>query len=51
MKQAQGPVGNMQATLYAQIRTLTADVKSRYGDVEISFHSLLYPWLLDMHSG
>ena len=26
----------MQATLYAQIRTLIADVKSRYEDVEIS---------------
>ena len=45
-KQAQGSVGNMQATLYAQIRTLIADVKSRYEDVEISVQSPLYPWLL-----
>ena len=36
----------MQATLYAQIRTLIADVKSRYEDVEISVQSPLYPWLL-----
>ena len=42
-KQAQGSKGNMQATLYAQVRTVIADVKSRYGDVEISVHS---PWLL-----
>ena len=45
-KQAQGSVGNMQATLYTQIRTLLTDVKSRYDDVEISVHSSLYPWLL-----
>ena len=42
-KQAQGSVGNMQATLYAQIRTLIANVKSRYKDVEISVHNPLYP--------
>jgi hypothetical protein len=45
-KQAQGSVGNMQATLYAQIRTLLTDVKSMCDGVEISVHSSLYPWLL-----
>ena len=45
-KQAQESVGNMQATLYAQIRTLLTDVKSRCDDVEISVHSSLYPWRL-----
>ena len=45
-KQAQGSVGNMQAALHAQIRTLIADVQSRYGDVETSVHSPLYPWTL-----
>ena len=45
-KQAQGSVGNMQATLYAQIRTLTTDLKARYVDFGISVHDSLYPWIV-----
>ena len=36
----------MQATLYAQIRTLTTDLKARYVDFEISVHDSLYPWIV-----
>ena len=43
---SQGSVGNMQATLYAQIRTLTTDLKARYVDFEISVHDSLYPWIV-----
>ena len=41
------PVGWKQATLYAQIRTLTTELKARYVDFEIiSVHDSLYPWIV-----
>ena len=44
-KQAQGSVGNMQATLYGQIRTLKLHVKEKY-DLDIPCNSTLFPWLV-----
>jgi hypothetical protein len=42
-KQAQGSVGNLQSTLYGQIRTLVLHVKDTY-DLELPCNSTLYPW-------
>ena len=44
-KQAQGSIGNAQATLYAQARALKIDLKSRH-KVELSVHDPLYAWLI-----
>ena len=42
-KQAQGAVGNLQSTLYGQIRTLVLHVKDTY-DLELPCNSTLFPW-------
>ena len=44
-KQAQGTVGNMQATLYGQIKALRLEIEKRYG-VELSVHSALFTWVV-----
>ena len=44
-KQAQGTVGNMQATLYGQIKALRLEILERY-DVDLSVHSALFTWLV-----
>ena len=44
-KQAQGSVGNMQATLYGQIKALRLELLKRY-NVELSVHSALFTWLV-----
>ena len=44
-KQAQGSVGNMQATLYGQIKALRLEFLTRY-NVELSVHSALFTWLV-----
>ena len=44
-KEAQGSIGNAQATLYAQARALKLDLKSRY-KVELSVHDPLCTWLI-----
>ena len=44
-KQAQGSVGNMQATLYGQIKALRLELLMRY-NVELSVHSALFTWLV-----
>ena len=44
-KQAQGTVGNMQATLYGQIKALRLEIHERY-DVDLSVHSALLTWLV-----
>ena len=44
-KQAQGSVGNMQATLYGQIKALRLEMLTRY-NVELSVHSALFTWLV-----
>ena len=44
-KQAQGSVGNMQATLYGQIKALRLELLNRY-NVELSVHSALFTWLV-----
>ena len=44
-KQAQGTVGNMQATLYGQIKALRREILERY-DVDLSVHSALFTWLV-----
>ena len=44
-KQAQGSVGNMQATLYGQIKALRLELLHRY-NVELSVHSALFTWLV-----
>ena len=44
-KQAQGTVGNMQATLYGQIKALRLEILARY-DVDLSVHSALFTWLV-----
>ena len=44
-KQAQGSVGNMQATLYGQIKALRLELLTRY-NVELSVHSALFTWLV-----
>ena len=44
-KQAQGSVGNMQATLYGQIKALRLEILGRY-DVDLSVHSALFTWLV-----
>ena len=44
-KQAQGAVGNMQATLYGQIKALRLEILERY-DVDLSVHSALNTWLV-----
>ena len=43
-KQAQGTVGNMQATLYGQIKALRLEIEKRY--VELSVHSALFTWVV-----
>eukprot|EP00439_Symbiodinium_sp_Y106_P043798 s1674_g5.t1 len=45
-KQAQGSVGNMQATLYGQIKALRLEILERYDDVDRSVHSALFTWLV-----
>ena len=45
LKQAQGTVGNMQATLYGQIKALRLEIHERY-DVDLSVHSALLTWLV-----
>ena len=45
LKQAQGTVGNMQATLYGQIKALRLEILERY-DVDLSVHSALFTWLV-----
>ena len=42
-KQAQGGVGNLQATLYGQIRTLVIHVQDTYG-LKIPVNSVVFPW-------
>ena len=44
-KQAQGSVGDMQATLYGQIKALRLEILERYG-VDLSVHSALFTWLV-----
>ena len=44
-KQAQGAVGNLQATLYAQVRTWNLDLEQRY-QITLSVTSPLYPWVV-----
>ena len=44
-KQAQGSVGNMQATLYGQIKALRLELLKRC-NVELSVHSALFTWLV-----
>ena len=44
-KQAQGTVGNMQPTLYGQIKALRLEILERY-DVGLSVHSALFTWLV-----
>ena len=44
-KQAQGTVGNMQATLYGQIKALRLEILERY-DVDLSVHAALFTWLV-----
>ena len=44
-KQAQGSVGNMQATLYGQIKALRLELLTRYS-VELRVHSALFTWLV-----
>ena len=44
-KQAQGSVGNMQATLYGQIKALRLELLNRY-KAELSVHSALFTWLV-----
>ena len=44
-KQAQGTVGNMQATLYGQIKALRLEILERYA-VDLSVHSALFTWLV-----
>ena len=44
-KQAEGTVGNMQATLYGQIKALRLEILERY-DVDLSVHSALFTWLV-----
>ena len=44
-KQAQGTVGNMQATLYGQIKALRLELEKRYG-VELPVHSALFTWVV-----
>ena len=44
-KQAQGSVGNMQPTLYGQIKALRLEILERY-DVDLSVHSALFTWLV-----
>ena len=44
-KQAQGSVGNMQATLYGQIKALRLELLTRY-NVELSVLSALFTWLV-----
>ncbi|CAE6968993.1 RE1 [Symbiodinium natans] len=44
-KQAQGSVGNMQATLYGQIKALRLELLQRY-QVDLSVHSALFTWLV-----
>ena len=44
-KQAQGSVGNMQATLYGQTKALRLELLNRY-NVELSVHSALFTWLV-----
>ena len=44
-KQAQGTVGNMQATLYGQIKALRLEILERC-DVDLSVHSALFTWLV-----
>ena len=44
-KQAQGAVGNLQATLYAQARALKLDVEQRYGTT-LSVKDPIYTWLI-----
>ena len=44
-KQAQGAVGNMQATLYGQSKALRLEILERY-DVDLSVHSALFTWLV-----
>ena len=44
-KQAQRSVGNMQATLYGQIKALRLELLTRY-NVELSVHSALFSWLV-----
>ena len=44
-KQAQGSVGNMQATLYGQIEAFRLELLTRY-NVKLSVHSALFTWLV-----
>ena len=44
-KQAQGTVGNMQATLYGQIKALRLEILERYA-VDLSVHFALFTWLV-----
>ena len=44
-KQAQGTVGNMQATLYGQIKALRLEILELY-DVDLSVPSALFTWLV-----
>ena len=44
-KQAHGSVGNLQATLYGQIKAFLLEISTRYG-VEVSVTDTLFPWLV-----
>ena len=44
-KQAQGSVGNMQATLHGQTKALRLEILERY-DIGLSVHSAFFTWLV-----